>query len=384
MSNHAVLPPSSAERWLNCPGSRALSEGCPDSDSEASRYGTFAHDIAARALTEDRPASDYIGEIDGEFTVDEQMAEQIQVYIDVVDDLAFVADKVLIEQKVVYSDDNWGTSDAVIVTGATLDIVDLKFGLVYVSADANTQLMDYACAALKSLELPRAIQKVRLHIVQPRHYDADDVHRTYETTIGALGRWEATVLAPGIAAAFDSKARLQPGDHCKYCPAQMKCMAYQDAALVAAQEVFTDGDLTSAAKTPQAPSTLTPERLKVAYDAIPLLKEWIKSIEEFAHNEAKVGRLISGYKLVGAIGNRKWTSESDAEKKLRKSGIEPFVERLISPNQAQQALGNKKAHKAFIDDLCIRPALGDKLVPVSDRRPSISSGDVFDTVETEK
>ena len=51
MSQHALLSPSSAHRWLACPASVAASAGLQDTPSEHAVVGTVAHDIAARPKT---------------------------------------------------------------------------------------------------------------------------------------------------------------------------------------------------------------------------------------------------------------------------------------------------------------------------------------------
>ena len=382
MSDHAVLPPSAADRWLNCPGSRALSKGLENTESDAAREGTFAHDIAARALEVDQPASAFIGvKCDG-FEVDEAMANHLQVYIDYVNDLAWLADYVRYEQKVVFNEDNWGTSDAIIVTGSVLDIADLKFGTFFVGADRNSQLMDYACAALRSLDVTvvEKITTVRMHIVQPRHYDGDNLCRMSQMSVEDLKRWETTVLEPGILATKNPSARLKPGDHCTFCPGKMKCPAFRDEALATVAEVFPD-ELDAPAVAPPPPSTLTEAQLLVAYEALPILRAWIAAVENQANAEAKRGHPLPGYKLVASMGNRAWKDEKATVKALRTAGVDPHVERVISPNQAQQVLGNKKAHKQFIDDLCSRAVTGSKLVPMSDGRPSLPMADVFDSVD---
>ena len=380
MSNHAVLPPSAADRWLNCPGSRALCEGLEGTESDAAREGTFAHDIAARALEGDTHAGSFVGQEGDGFTVDIDMAKHLQVYIDYVNDLAWLADYVRYEQNVVFNEDNWGTSDAIIITGSVLDIVDLKFGTFFVGADRNSQLMDYACAALRSLDIPNKITTVRMHIVQPRHYDGDNLCRMSVMSVEDLKRWETTVLEPGILATQNPSARLKPGDHCTFCPGKMKCPAFRNEALATVAKVFPD-ELDAPAVAPPPPSTLTEAQLLVAYEALPILKAWISAVEEHANAEAKRGHPLPGYKLVASIGNRALKDEKAAVKALHTAGIDPHVERIISPNKAQQALGNKKAHKQFIDDLCSRAVTGSKLVPMSDGRPSLPMADVFDSVD---
>lgn len=382
MGKHATRAPSAAKRWLNCPGSIAMSEGCEDHEGSAAREGSFAHDIGSRALDEGKDAADFIGEVSEckEFEWDEARAEALQIYIDTVNDMTFMADRVKTEQKVVFSEDNWGTSDIVAVTGRTLDIIDLKFGTFYVDVRMNEQLLDYACCALVSLDwLPDDIDTVRLTIVQPRHHNEEDLVRTVSMTVGEVRMWQKKVLEPGLEDTHDPKARLNPGDHCMFCPAKVgKCQAFQGAALVSAQEVFPDGDVEAEPKAPPAPSSLTPARMKAVMDAAPLLREWLKAVEDHAHRRAKAGDKIDGYKLVQAIGNRQYKDEKKAAAALRRSGVDPVVERTLSPNQAQQQLdGSKKENKAFIDALCVRPVRGDKLVLVSDKRPELPGADVF-------
>ena len=53
MSNdHAPLAPSSAARWVQCPGSVVMSRAFPDAgDSIEAAEGTSAHEMAKRILT---------------------------------------------------------------------------------------------------------------------------------------------------------------------------------------------------------------------------------------------------------------------------------------------------------------------------------------------
>jgi hypothetical protein len=57
MSGHAVLSPSSAERWMTCPGSVVLTEGLEDKGSDAAEEGTAAHELAERILSGKLPES---------------------------------------------------------------------------------------------------------------------------------------------------------------------------------------------------------------------------------------------------------------------------------------------------------------------------------------
>ena len=50
MSGHAKLSPSSAVRWMTCPGSVALSEGIEDKSSSNADEGSMMHAMAAKCL----------------------------------------------------------------------------------------------------------------------------------------------------------------------------------------------------------------------------------------------------------------------------------------------------------------------------------------------
>lgn len=45
MSGHALLSPSSAHRWLNCPRSPRLEALLPENTSEYAKEGTLAHSV---------------------------------------------------------------------------------------------------------------------------------------------------------------------------------------------------------------------------------------------------------------------------------------------------------------------------------------------------
>jgi Protein of unknown function (DUF2800) len=58
---HAELSPSSAERWMTCPGSVAACRDIPDTSSTHADEGTAAHHIAAACLESGEDAKAWIG-----------------------------------------------------------------------------------------------------------------------------------------------------------------------------------------------------------------------------------------------------------------------------------------------------------------------------------
>ena len=64
MSGHAKLSPSSAARWMTCPGSVTLSEGIKDVSSSNASEGTMMHAFAAKCLETGTDAAGYVGQTD--------------------------------------------------------------------------------------------------------------------------------------------------------------------------------------------------------------------------------------------------------------------------------------------------------------------------------
>ena len=165
MAGHAELSPSSASRWMQCPGSVALSRGLKDSASSHAAEGTAMHSVAELCLTDGSTAASHVGEVfsrDGfDITFTADLAEAVQRYVDYVNDVAAANfGELLVEQRLSISEitgeaDAYGTSDAVILMGDELCIIDLKGGMgVPVDADDNPQLMIYALAALQAFGEP--------------------------------------------------------------------------------------------------------------------------------------------------------------------------------------------------------------------------------------
>lgn len=381
MTNHAPLAPSAAHRWMICPGSVAKTASLPPTDSVYSREGTFGHTIAADLLRRDVDlARTVVGATDGEFTIDEDMADAIQLYLDTVRAIFMVRGGTLkVEQKVRLSTDIWGTADCIIWSpdARVLDVIDLKLGAgVYVEAAGNEQLLIYALAAITTAGIaPEAIDSVNLHIVQPRYFGAAP-HRSVNVTGAELLAFAPRVFAAATAARQPG-APLVAGGHCYFCAASGNCEAQQAAALAVAQDLFPDLDAAAVPVSPPLLDLMPTPKLAGILANLDTIEQWISAIRAQAFERAKKGEKIPGFKLVEKIGNRQWLDETHAIKVLQGYGIDPLERSIISPAQVEK---KNKALKLVVSQLTHRPMTGISLVPESDARPDYNPADAFKVI----
>src|SRR6185312_11747702 len=114
---HSPLGASSAERWLNCPGSVALLKklDLPESDEpDYRRDGVAAHEAAAHCLTNGLDGWEIIGSKFHEVEINEEIANAVQLYLDTVRPLtAKPGVHVYVEQRVQFPEHalGYGTVD---------------------------------------------------------------------------------------------------------------------------------------------------------------------------------------------------------------------------------------------------------------------------------
>lgn len=358
MTTHSKVGASSMYRWSNCPGSVRECAKVPNRESSYAAEGTAAHDLAAHCL---RTGSNPTPAVDPDGAV--------QTYIDHVRSLVpYKGDTLLIEQSFHLKElhpDLYGTADAVVWKPAErhLHVIDYKHGAgVMVEVKGNPQLRYYALGALLSSGFPA--MKVTTTIVQPRCQHPDGVIRSETFDAFDLLDWSAD-LVDAVKRTEDPNAPLNPGDHCRFCPAAAVCPALHERAAALAQLEFS-------------PSAVPydPARLKQALDARPAIRAWLTALDEFAYAEAMAGRLPAevGYKLVEKRANRKWVDEDLAAAALQDSGLLSTqiyeTPALKSPAQIEKLVG-KKGFKEIEADYVTKESSGFTLVPVDDPRPPV-------------
>lgn len=405
---HAKLSPSSAHRWIECPGSVRMSEGIDEKSSVFADEGTAAHTLAELCLREGAEPADFLGghvdvntgkvsraagEGERVYPIVDEMVDAVSLYVDTVRGMVGEGDEVEYEARLDLRHIPgmaFGTGDCVIYKPATrhLIIADLKYGKgVPVDAENNPQTRAYALGASQRFH-NRGVDTIESVIVQPRcPHPAGVVRRE---TIDVLDLVEFRIeLEAAAAATAEPDAPLNPGEWCRFCPAAATCPALRQKVLETAEmefaepsdvgalapDQFVDVD-TGLVVRPPPVSTLTADDMALVLKQAGVLKDWLKRVEERAHQMARDGEPPTGFKLVASRATRRWLNEDEAITRftnvLGLSDEQIYVEPTVrSPAQIEKIIGTKR--KAEIADLIVAKSSGTILVPTEDPRPSVKS-----------
>lgn len=372
MSAHAKLSASGSARWLACPGSVKAEEGIADKSSMAAAEGTAAHELGEIVLVRGGHCSDWIGKQlpeNNEWEVTQEMADAVQQYVDYVRNLG---GEQSYEIRVDFSDwvpEGFGTCDALAVVGDTIYVTDLKYGKgVRVDAEENSQGMLYALGALNEYDLLYDLKRVVITIVQPRLDHIDE----WEISVSDLLKWgEWASQRAGMCLRPD--AERVPGDkQCQWCKAQARC---PEQKAHAERILLVDFDDVSEQK---PVNTLSDDQLRAALEGKKLVLSWLDAVEKLATERLASGEGFPGFKLVAGRSVRQWGDEDKAAADLvERLGDEAYTRKLLSPAQAEKALGKAKAKD--IAELIVKGEGKPTLVPESDKRPAVNvTADDFD------
>lgn len=374
MSKHARLAPSKAHMWLNCYGSLALNDDFPDTSSIYADEGSCAHTLAERALTYKKDATFFIGEKiivgETEFVVDEDMAVNVQVYLDYVRREG-EGKSMLFEQSLPLTPltgelDAIGTADTVIIDGDTIHIIDLKYGRgESVDATDNEQLMMYAAAARIEYSLLGDFRNFKITIVQPRLDHIDP----YNFTSANLDAFTVKVHNASLAIAGGSDSRI-PGDKtCRWCKAKAVCPELKTKVEIAVSSSFDHLE------------EIREADLSDSMAFTDLVEDWSRAVRAEVKRRLTTGINVKGYKLVqGRMGARQWSDEQAAENKLkiqmRYADEIIFKKELLSPTQLEKKLSKEHPkHWDELQELIIRKEGMPSVAPESDERPALGSVD---------
>lgn len=371
MREHAILSASGAHRWLECTPSARLEEEIAEKTSIYAEEGTFMHELAELNLSLyleriSKPQfNKKLQEMKQNEFYTEEIEKAIQSYVDIVIERINEAGKdslILLEEQVDFSPwvpEGFGTSDALIISNNTIEVIDLKGGRgVRVEAEDNPQMRLYALGAINGFGILYDIEKIQMTIIQPRL----DSISTDEMTIDELLEWGETIVKPRAEIAFKGEGEYKVSDGCRFCKVKAICRARAEENMKLAYLDF------------KSPPTLTDEEIVEVLMAIKELQKWASDVEDYALNEAiNNGKYWPGMKLVRGRSSRRYRSEEEVAKKLLDAGYEEdkiFSKSLLNLTKLEKELG-KKEFGEVLGSLIETPPGKIQLVPEDDKRPAI-------------
>lgn len=359
---------------MKCPGSVSLSAGVVDEESDFAAQGTFAHGLAAMCLEKDIHCWELIGEpvsLFPDHEVDQETAEAVDYYIDSLN--AWHPDRnqgnSFIERAFRCTSLHplfYGTADFVYFDAETktLHVWDYKHGAgIVVDAVRNVQTMYYACGALTDLDLWDSVDKVVLHIVQPRGFHHAGPHRHWGISIEDLEAWLDDELIPAMDTAMVSRDT-DSGEHCRFCPVRSRACPQLLQDMEEMEKLMTLIDEKGGA------SELSNEDLDRFYELWQVGKIVGKAAEKTIYSRLDNGVEFASAKLVAGRKNMTWKKGAEAAAK-KKFGKRAYKTDMRSPNQMKELPGGD----AFAQRWAFKPDGGLTVAPKADGRRAIRTSD---------
>ena len=316
------LNPSSAGRWVNCPGSVRLSylHRIPATDRSQAEEGIAAHTVAMEML-EGRAITN----------ADEDMIAGAELYRDVVLERGSGQGKLLIESYInapSIHEKLGGTPDCWSFSNDVIDIYDYKYGHRYVDVYENWQMLSYAAACLDNTNSHESTQ-VNMVIVQPRSYCVEGAVRVWSVMAYNLKPYFAKLKAAADETQKPDSV-CNTGTWCLNCPVSHVCEALQQSSYIAC-------DLSSSATMTLDDDSIGAE-FALLSEASSRLTSRIGGIEEDIIYRINTGHNILGYTMSRTAGREVWDKPIEAiidvgnmlDIDLSKPGI-------MTPNQARKA-----------------------------------------------
>jgi hypothetical protein len=411
---HSIFSPSAAHRWIACPGSFAYPGNTEDSESsEYADDGTASHHWAAKALSAGVDAEFYLGlkqVINGRtYTMDEERADFIQVYIDACRQLGF-GKLHFVEHWVDTSE--WlgegqgGTVDFGVIDPDIITVADLKYGMgekveaFYTLPDGtvvpNEQLGIYAAGLLRDAQLlGYTPTHARLMVVQPRlghiseyTFDVIDILALMQRAKSAAAKAITALVSTPEKAALDGL--MNPGEKtCRWCQAKAECPKLY---------TWTQDQVRADFEELREPKDIAPvSDLSAAMRSVPLVRLWCDAVEASAIEHVQNGEQVIGsdgqpMKFVeGKLGKRRWAAdpgqvEAALVGQLGDKAYEP--RKVITAPAAGKLLDRKKTKNLWTDifaPMITRSPGRPMLALGSDPRPVFTgSADAVEFEETEE
>ena len=347
---HSPFGGSVAARVLRCPASVVLVAKVPAHLRRASSYadrGTALHVAIGLLLADDTHVSveSLTGKTFGSYAItsDDVVTSLAPAYTYAETLLDLPGAEYFLEQRVAFPTivGTFGTCDLLVRVGRTLHVIDFKFGagvrVLALTPDGdedviNAQLMFYAAAARHSLpKFFTEIEDIVLTIVQPVSIEPDaEMVSSITVTHAELDEFIA-IYRTACEEALAPAPRLQPGTHCRFCPARPICPAHTGPLLDLAQ---------FAVPTAAPPSTdAYLQALAAGLDLVDAVKDIRTALHDQAKRALQNGDHVPGYTLSAGRAERRWRDEVTTFVALLSLGLDHDdvieAETLRSPKQVE-------------------------------------------------
>lgn len=342
MNAHYKFAPSGFGRLMQGAGCWALDRTYPDtSDPEASEEGTAAHEVAFRLARDGHVST--IGELmPNGVAVTREMIDGAILYQNYIREVA--GPNVL---NIHYEEsmripcldltDCGGTPDAWFqkIAERELHVIDYKFGHAPHEPFEHWQLLAYAIGICELPGVRGGIQRVTLHIVQPRAYHMGDPCRSWSLSLASLEKYRERIKAR-IIEANNGVADTNTGAACSTCNARHACTALRVSAARAM-------DYSYLSVPDDMPPTAIGVEMSMIDTALDRLKSRRSGLEAQALAAIRGGKIVPGWAIKHGSGREKWTVPPDQVRALGElfgadlmNAPEP-----VTPNQARGLLTGK-------------------------------------------
>lgn len=350
-----------------CPASIRMSAGYPNKSNPAAELGTAAHALGETCIALGVIPHDMIGLTVENHEVTEKMADDVSLYVNVINDLSGrYGVKPLLEQRVVMSSlgrtDVYGTSDCIfIVPGQRLcHVIDYKNGYGLVEADDNSQGLGYATATLDTYDLWDKVDTITVTIVQPNGGHISGPVRNATYTVAEVAQWREKYRR-SVTLAEDPGQKPRAGEWCHWCPAQANCRARMEQALKIA---YTDVPL----------AEISLGELEVIYKEIGSAKKFLDMVADRMLDEARNGHNMTDYKLVKSYPRAKVEDKAGFIAAAKACGVNE-TDLYNNPLLIGKTKAKKLLPKQIVDKYYLTPPPSTTLVEMNDNRPAVRVSD---------
>ena len=377
--DHALLGPSNAYQWAACPPSARLSEGLPDTGSEAAKEGTLAHELAELKLRNYFFSQDFgkrklavaVKKLKEDPLWNDEMMGYTDDYLDYVRAAALsfkTEPSVAVEKRVDISEyvpECFGTADCLLIGGGIIHVIDFKYGKNpsgRVEAENNLQMQLYALGAWTASRMLYRVDRVRMSIVQPRLPDGITEWEIPLEKLLETGEW----IRERAQLAWKGEGEYHPDEKtCRFCRAKSRCRARAEKNL----------ELAFAPEKGKLPPLISNEEMGKYLLQGQDVAKWLSDLQECALQECLAGHDVPGWKAVEGRSTRKWTDMDAAFGRLIESGINAAVlweRKPVTLAQIEKIVG-KKDFAECVGEYVVKEPGKPALVQESDNRPAITN-----------